>query len=117
MSFDLDDLVGETQRPKRRRTKLESNLVRSDVSPNDVAAAKGDKLVKGRKRKTIYLPPELIEQIDAAAKDEGVKIADFYHWLFVEAWKLYKDGKIRPEVTEVVQVIRGMSIDGYSEEV
>ena len=33
--------------------------------------AKGNKAVGDRKRKTIYLPPELIENIDFEAKEQG----------------------------------------------
>ena len=116
--FDLSKLIQDKPGKKPRKTgkKLESNLVRSGLTKQDVAQAKGTKLIKGRKRKTIFLPPELIEEIDAAAKQEGVQLMDFYHWLITEAWKLYRKNKIQPSVTEVIQVVRGLSIDGYTHE-
>ncbi len=114
--FDLSSLIDDTKKkPRSSGKKLESNLIRKGVSRKKVAEAKGAKLIKGRKRKTIFLPPELIEEIDAAAKQEGVQLMDFYHWLVTEAWKAYGDGEIRPSVTEVIQVVRGLSIDGYNQ--
>lgn len=112
--FNLNELISDAK-PKRPAKKIEGNLVRSDLTKHDVSDAKGKKLVKGRQRKTIFLPPELVEKIDAAAINEGAQIMDFYHWLISEAWQLYQDGKIRPSVTEVVKVVRGLAIDGYNE--
>lgn len=119
--FSLDSLIDSSAKPKRVRKpkssskKMEADLVRPGVTQREVSAAKGEKLIKGRKRKTIFLPPELIEEIDAAAKEEGVQLMDFYHWVVTEGWKRYREGEIQPNVTEVVQVVRGLSIDGYND--
>ena len=74
------------------------------------------KLVKGRTRKTIFLPPDLIEDIDAAARAEGAKLMDFYHWLLALAFESYEAGDITPEYVEDVRVVRGLDIPGYEGE-
>lgn len=115
--LNLDNLI-DTSTSKKRTAgkKMEGDLVRRGLTREKVASAKGHKLVKGRKRKTLLVPPELIERIDTAAQEEGVPLMDFYHWLLVEAFSLYEHGEIKPQVTDVVRVVRGLSIDGYNDE-
>lgn len=114
--LDLNSLVSKQAKKHRSSSgKLESDLVKPGLTKKAVAGAKGDKLVKGRKRKTLLLPPELIDNIDDAAEREGVPLMDFNHWLLAEAWRLYEAGEIRPSVTEVTRVVRGIEIPGYQE--
>lgn len=52
---------------------------------------------RGRVRKTIFLPPELIWEIDNTSKRDGyASKMDFYHWLVTVGWAAYQDGKRPP---------------------
>lgn len=112
--LDLNSLVSKPTKRSKASGKIESDLVKSGLTKSTVSGAKGDKLVKGRKRKTIFLPPDLIDKVDAAANDEGASLMDFYHWMLAEAWRLYESGDIEPAMTEVVRVVRGLEIEGYT---
>lgn len=96
----------------RRRNKPKGKLRTESVSKEQVSAAKGRKLIGGRIRKTIYLPPDLIDEIDAEA--QGVGVSDFYHFLVASAWNLYKRGEIDLEYTEEVVKKVGIKIPGYT---
>jgi hypothetical protein len=96
----------------RRRNKPKGKLRTESVSKDQVSAAKGRKLISGRIRKTIYLPPDLIDEIDAEA--QGVGVSDFYHFLVASAWDLYQRGEIDLEYTEEVVKKVGIKIPGYT---
>ena len=96
----------------RRRSKPKGKLRTESVSKDQVSAAKGRKLVNGRVRKTIYLPPDLIDEIDAEA--QGVGVSDFYHFLVASAWESFKKGEIDLEYTEEVVKKVGIKIPGFS---
>lgn len=128
MSDDFfDQIIGKepaaTKRPSapqttpppsidRRRNKPKGKLRTESVSKDQVSAAKGRKLISGRIRKTIYLPPDLIDEIDAEA--QGVGVSDFYHFLVASAWDLYQRGEIDLEYTEEVVKKVGIKIPGYT---
>lgn len=117
----LQDLTEELQATKPRSTHRGKKVIGSTLKQDarksrvEVERAKGTTLIKGRKRKTIFLPPELVDEIDATAKSEGVQLMDFYHWLINEGWKAYLEGRVEPEVTEITRVVRGLRIDGYND--
>jgi len=122
--LDLDALVGAAPKPTKSGKKLESNLVRPGVSQQQVSQAKGKSLVAGREPKSIRIPPDLREQIDAEAKAAagykpigpaaGCGIFDLYHLLIAYAWEEYKAGRLPVNVTEQVQVRSAIEIPGYS---
>ena len=88
-----------------------STMVAQGTSRQDVEKAKGEKTVGDRKRKTVYLPTNLIDDIDIVARENGYGVMDFYHWLLKEAWQMYQDGRIKPVVTEQLRVVRGLKVD------
>lgn len=106
--------VAQQSQDNRRRTKPKGKLRTESVSKEQVSAAKGRKLINGRVRKTIYLPPDLIDEIDAEA--QGVGVSDFYHFLLASAWEFYKRGEIDIEYTEEVVKKVGIKIPGFSNE-
>lgn len=109
-NIQIDDLFADL--PDRLpKEKSFGNMLAQGTSKQQVDSAKGNKVVGDRKRKTIYLPPELIENIDFEAKEQGFPIMDFYHWLVNESWQAYKDGSLQAKMTEQVRVIRGLKID------
>jgi hypothetical protein len=125
MSDDFfDQLIGEepssgkktsttpSSAASRSRSKPKGKLRTESVSKEQVSMAKGRKLVNGRIRKTIYLPPDLIDEIDGEAK--GVGVGDFYHFLVASAWESYKKGEINLEYTEEVIKKVGIKIPGFS---
>ena len=124
MSDDFfDQLIGEesssgkkpqtSQQPQtaRRRNKPKGKLRTESISKEEVSAAKGRKLVNGRMRKTIYLPPDLVDEIDAEA--QGVGVSDFYHFLVASAWQSYKKGEIDLEYTEEGIKKLGIKMRGF----
>ena len=121
--LDLDKLA-RVQKPPRSGKKLESSLVRSEVGRQQVSQAKGKSLIAGREPKSIRLPPDLREAIDAEAKAEaghkpigqaaGCGIFDMYHLLIAYAWEEYKAGRLPVNVTEEVQVRSTIEIPGYN---
>lgn len=68
------------------------------TSAADVSQASGRKTdAKGRIRKTIFLPPEMVWKIDQTIEAEGyTSKMDFYHWLIESGWNAWLDGQ-RPE--------------------
>lgn len=112
-AFDIDDILSaQPDTPKRRdRAEMGGAMIAQGTGRGDVAAAKGQRVVGNRRRKTIYLPPELIEEIDREAKEAGYPVMDFYDWLVRRAYADYKDGRIQPEVTEEVRTVRALKLD------
>ena len=114
MSDDpLEGIVGDQPaKPKPRKKEMSAaSMIAQGTSRRDVEKAKGEKTVGNRKRKTVYLPTSLIDDIDLVAKEEGYGVMDFYHWLLKEAWQQYQDGRIKPVVTEQLRVVRGLKVD------
>lgn len=107
----IGDGAAATSRRDKKRDLNVSSMVKQGTSRRDVERAKGDKTVGNRKRKTVYLPTDLIENIDLVAKEKGYGVMDFYHWLLKEAWGMYQDGRIEPVVTEKTRVVRGLKVD------
>ncbi len=124
--FDLDALVktGRSQKKASSAKKLEGNLIRPGLTDKQVAAAKGRNLVAGREPKSIRLPPDLREAIDAEAKAEpgytpigqaaGCGVFDMYHLLVAYAWEEYRKGNILVNVSERIQVRTTIEIPGYT---
>ena len=69
-NIQIDDLFADL--PDRPPKKKFQTCPRA-TSKQQVDSAKGNKVVGDRKRKTIYLPPELIENIDFEAKEQGFR--------------------------------------------
>ena len=80
------------------------------VSSATVAKASGKNTdPRGRVRKTIFLPPETIAEIDDTVKRDGYgSKMDFYHWLVAEGWAAYQNGKRPP--TENVTTQRDIKL-------
>ena len=65
------------------------------IPQTEVATASGKKLdTHGRVRKTIFLPPDLIADIESAFERDGyTRLMDFYHWIMIQGWEAYTEGK------------------------
>jgi hypothetical protein len=100
-------------------------LIRPGLTDKQVAEAKGRNLVAGREPKSIRLPPDLRESIDAEARGEpgykpiggavGCGVFDMYHLLIAYAWEEYRKGNIPINVSERVQVRTTVEIPGYTQ--
>jgi hypothetical protein len=128
-NFNLEDLLkpaaAATPAKKTGKTgkKLESSLVRPGIA-EEVSAAKGKSLVAGREPKSIRIPPNLREAIDAEAKAEpgyqpigpaaGCGVFDMYHLLIAYAWEEYLAGRLPVDVGQKVQVSTTIKIPGYT---
>jgi hypothetical protein len=101
--FDLNDFMDELPdipAVKKKSGSFDDPLGGLDAtSVTRVTGQNTD--AKGRVRKTIFLPPDLIWRIEEAAKREGyTRLMDFYHWLMAEGWAQWEGGK-RPEAESV----------------
>lgn len=106
--MDLDQILNDVEarerghRGKRRGKRPSYDNPLDGVSAKKTARAINDTTMAGEeKRKTIYLPPAMIEQLDNLAAQEGVSIKDFYRWLLEVGYEAYLAGD-RP----VAQVVR-----------
>lgn len=94
--FSLDFMDDLPVQPTSRKKDFDDPL--AGTSARDVSQASGRKTdAKGRIRKTIFLPPDMIWEIDQTIEAEGyTSKMDFYHWLIVRGWQAWKDG-VRPD--------------------
>lgn len=85
--------------PRRKKKDLFDNPLEQTRSgrqkASKVAGRKTD--ASGRIRKTIFLDPVTIDEIEAVAADEGYGKMDFYEWLILMGFQQFDQG-IRPEV-------------------
>jgi hypothetical protein len=105
-----DGAVTPAPRSKKKGFSA-SDMLAQGTSRRDVEKAKGEKTVGDRKRKTVYLPTDLIDEIDLVAKEKGYGVMDFYHWLIKQSWEMYQEGKIEPVITEQMRVVRALKVD------
>ena len=102
--FDLDDsfLDDLPAKPAVARKKQFDDPL-GGMGETAVSRASGQSTdAKGRVRKTIFLPPDLIWEVEQAIKQEGYRSKmDFWHWLLAEGWNNYRDGQ-RPGLAEEV---------------
>jgi len=110
MGIGDGEATAPVQRGKRKGFSP-SGMIAQGTSRRDVEKAKGEKTVGNRRRKTVYLPTSLIDDIDLVAKENGYGVMDFYHWLLKEAWEMYQDGRIEPVITEKMRVVRALKVD------
>ena len=84
--FDGEDFESQTEEP-------------SGLDTETVAAAKGMKVhgEDNRVRKTIYIPVDILEEIEAEIKKQGFGKMDFYAELLRYAWQAYSEGLIEME--------------------
>lgn len=61
-------------------------------------------------RKTIYVPPMLEREIEAAAERDGIGKMAFYRFLLVTGWEAYESGRAVPEPS--VPVAHRLKSDG-----
>jgi predicted DNA binding CopG/RHH family protein len=103
--FDLNDLLSDDA-PKKSGKKLQSNLRRAATQQGDVTKAKGRKSYGQDQevRKTIYLPDELIEEVDATASRDGIPLMKLYRILVEAGMERYKNGEIVIEFQEEVVI-------------
>jgi hypothetical protein len=99
--FDLG-IVGETgYQPSRKKKDLFDNPLEQTRSGRKkaakVAGRKTDAM--GRIRKTIYMDPATIGDIEAIADSEGYGKMDFYEWLLLMGLQQFEQG-VRPEIED-----------------
>jgi hypothetical protein len=103
---------GAAAKPRSKKKGFDpGGMIAQGTSRKDVEKAKGTKTVGDRRRKTIYLPADLIDEIDLVAKENAYGVMGFYHWLIKEAWEMYRDGRIEPVITEKLRVVRELKVD------
>ena len=111
--FTDDEFMGtleDVSQPATKGKKGRFSDPMQGVSSATVAKAAGKNTdPRGRIRKTIFLPPETIAEIDDTAKRDGYgSKMDFSHWLIKEGWAAYQNGKRPP--TENVTTQRDIKL-------
>lgn len=97
--FDLG-IVEETQtQPSRKKKDLFDNpLEQTRLGRQKASRVAGRKTDgSGRIRKTIFLDPVTIDEIEGSAASEGFGKMDFYEWLILMGMQQFDEG-VRPEV-------------------
>jgi hypothetical protein len=94
----LDDVLPAPSSGKKK--KFATGMDSVPVADTMKATGKGKQIVGGRKRKTIFLPPDVINKLDTEAKRLKMAKMDWYEWLVAQGWKAYQNGA-RPEYEEV----------------
>jgi hypothetical protein len=97
--FDLGITEETRSQPSRKKRDLFSNPLEQTRSgrqkASKVAGRNTDAL--GRVRKTIFLDPVTIDEIEEIAAAEGYGKMDFYEWLMLTGMEQFDKG-MRPEV-------------------
>ena len=97
--FDL----GITDERRSRAPKKKKNLFDNPLEQTRSGRQKASKVAgrktdaSGRVRKTIFLDPMTIDEIEVFAASEGYGKMDFYEWLILMGLQQFDKG-IRPEV-------------------
>lgn len=97
----LNDLPGNNKPvPSTRRKSFDNAL--DGLNQEQVQQVTHDKsLVRGRRRKTIFLTDNILMEIEQIISQEGYSVMDFYEWLVSKGIEQYRQG-VRPEfVTEI----------------
>lgn len=87
-----------SQPPKKKRELFDNPLEQTRSGRQKAAKVAGRKTdASGRVRKTIFLDPMTIDEIDEFASAEGYGKMDFYEWLVLTGLQQFDKG-VRPEV-------------------
>lgn len=97
--FDLGlDDQNYTQPPKKKKELFGNPLEQTRTGRKKAAKVTGQKTdASGRVRKTIFLDPLTIEDIEDLAASHGYGKMDFYEWLILTGLQQF-DAGVRPEV-------------------
>lgn len=97
--FDLGIDESRSAPPQKKKKALFDNPLEQTRSGRQKASkvAGRNTDAAGRIRKTIFLDPVTIDEIEAAAAEEGYGKMDFYEWLVLMGMQQFDKG-IRPEV-------------------
>jgi len=110
--FDLGISEGTPAQPPRKKKELFENPLEQTRSgrqkASKVAGRKTD--AAGRVRKTIFLDPTTIDEIEALSDSNGYGKMDFYEWLVLIGLQQFDRG-LRPEVEDEPVVRARIKID------
>lgn len=97
--FDLGiDAARSTPPPKKKKELFENPLEQTRSGRQKAAKVAGRNTdAAGRIRKTIYLAPVTIDEIEEMAAEEGYGKMDFYEWLILMGLQQFDKG-VRPQV-------------------
>lgn len=97
--FDLGIDDGQrSAQPKKKKEFFDNPLEQTRAGRQKASKVAGRKTdATGRIRKTIFLDPVTIDEIEAVAAEEGYGKMDFYEWLILVGFQQFDKG-IRPEV-------------------
>lgn len=99
--FDLGIDDTQSAPPAKKKKNLFDNPLEQTRSGRQKASkvAGRNTDAAGRVRKTIFLDPVTINEIEALAADEGYGKMDFYEWLVLVGLQQF-DAGVRPEVED-----------------
>lgn len=110
--FDLG--IDDTQSsppPKKKKNLFDNPLEQTRSGRQKASKVAGRNTdASGRVRKTIFLDPVTINEIEALAADEGYGKMDFYEWLVLMGLQQF-DAGVRPEVEDEPVVKARIIID------
>lgn len=110
--FNLEPAAESSPAPPKKKKGLFDNPLEQTRSGRrkaaKVAGRKTD--AAGRIRKTIFLDPVTIDEIEELAASEGYGKMDFYEWLILVGLQQFDKG-LRPEVEDEPVVISKIKID------
>lgn len=97
--FDLGiDETRSSPPPKKKKNLFDNPLEQTRSGRQKASKVAGRNTdAAGRIRKTIFLDPVTIDEIDSTAVEEGYGKMDFYEWLVLIGLQQFDKG-IRPEV-------------------
>ncbi|MCA9935855.1 MAG: hypothetical protein KC415_18095 [Anaerolineales bacterium] len=97
--------------PRKKRGAFDNVLEQTRSGRRKAAKVAGRKIdAAGRIRKTIFLDPATIDEIEDLAAAEGYGKMDFYEWLVLVGLQQFDKG-IRPEVEDEPVVVSKIKID------
>ncbi|MCB0000261.1 MAG: hypothetical protein KDE56_31065 [Anaerolineales bacterium] len=110
--FDLGvDESRSTPSPKNKKSLFHNPLEQTSLGRQKAAKVAGRNTdAAGRIRKTIFLDPITIDEIDRLAAEEGYGKMDFYEWLILMGLQQF-DGGVRPTVEDNPVVKARIRID------
>ncbi|MFZ1398769.1 MAG: hypothetical protein WAS33_17820 [Candidatus Promineifilaceae bacterium] len=97
--FDLgiDEELRSAQ-PRKKKDLFDNPLEQTRSGRQKASKVAGRKTdAAGRIRKTIFLDPVTIDELEAVAATEGYGKMDFYEWLILVGFQQFDKG-VRPEV-------------------
>ncbi|RMG94934.1 MAG: hypothetical protein D6706_13000 [Chloroflexi bacterium] len=105
-----DDEVGPSP-PRKKKAAFDNPLEQTRSGRRKAARVAGRKTdAAGRIRKTIFLDPVTIDEIEAIAEAEGYRKMDFYEWLVLVGLQQFDRG-MRPQVVDEPVVKARIRID------